>query len=415
MESIPEHRKWMYNRLLPGKRGITNEFLAGVEQFVKYACTLSVYELTNTIRCPCSKCKNRVHLSADDVRVHLYKKGFEPYYWVWTCHGEPIPTVNEQVLETRNENNQYETMVFDVGGSSFIPFHVENNQEEEPHTSAQNFYDLLNTARQPLSPSCADETELSYALKMMNIKATFNIPQLAMDQIFEYNKHIMGPNNRVPFSYYDSEKLISKLGLDHEKIDCCVNSCMLYYKSDINERHCKFCGEARFKPRPPTCARGKEVPKKMMHYLPLIPRLQRLYASQNSAEHMRWHYENHRQPGIMCHPSDGEAWKHFDTQYPDFAADPRNVRLGLCANGFSPFGLNAKSYSCWPVMVVPYNLPPSMCMTTPYIFLTCIIPGEHNPKANIDVYLQPLIDELQLLWDIGLLTYDVSLKKNFMM
>nr|AAS79612.1 putative tnp2 transposase [Ipomoea trifida] len=405
----------MYNRLSPGKRGYTDEFLAGVEEFVNYACTLPVYESTNTIRCPCSKCKNRVHLSADEVRVHLYKKGFEPYYWVWTCHGEPIPTVNEQFQETRNESNQYETMVFDVGGSSFIPFNVLNNQEEDPHTSAKDFYDLLSTARQPLSPSCVEETELSYALKMMNIKATFNIPQLAMDQIFEYNKHIMGSDNRVPSRYYDSEKLISKLGLAHEKIDCCINSCMLYYKSDINDRQCKFCGEPRFKPRSPNCTRGKEVPKKRMHYLPLIPRLQRLYASPSSAEHMRWHYENRRQPGVMCHPSDGEAWKHFDSQYPDFGADPRNVRLGLCADGFSPFGLNAKSYSCWPVMVVPYNLPPSMCMTPPYTFLTCIIPGEHNPKANIDVYLQPLIDELQLLWETGVLTYDVSLQQNFMM
>ncbi|GJT88888.1 RNA-directed DNA polymerase, eukaryota [Tanacetum coccineum] len=31
----------------------------------------------------------------------------------------------------------------------------------------------------------------------------------------------------------------------------------------------------------------------------------------------------------MQHPVDGRAWKNFDTKYPDFAAEPRNVRLGL--------------------------------------------------------------------------------------
>ena len=31
----------------------------------------------------------------------------------------------------------------------------------------------------------------------------------------------------------------------------------------------------------------------------------------------------------MCHPSDGEAWKHFDRMHPEFSQDPRNVRLGL--------------------------------------------------------------------------------------
>ncbi|XP_019185969.1 PREDICTED: uncharacterized protein LOC109180715 [Ipomoea nil] len=415
MANIPEHRKWMYNRLLPGKRGYTDEFLLGVEEFVNYASTLPVYKASMKIRCPCSKCKNRVHLSADDVRVHLYRKGFEPSYWIWTCHSELPPSIQPHMNEGPSENNQYEQMVFDASGPSFFPLNVENDQDEEPHSSAKNFYELLDAARQPLSMNVNEETELAYTLRMMNIKTTFNIPQLAMDQIFQYINHLMGPDNRVPTRYYDAKKLLTKLGLGHEKIDCCVNNCMLYYKSEINDKHCKFCGETRFKPCPSGSTRAKEVPRKRMHYLPLIPRLQRLYASHSSASHMRWHYENHREPGIMCHPSDGEAWKHFDRRFPDFSVDPQNVRLGLCSDGFSPFGFNAKPYSCWPVMVVPYNLPPSMCMTTPYTFLTCIIPGPKNPKAKFDVYLQPLIDELQLLWETGVLTYDASLKQNFMM
>ncbi|XP_058765057.1 uncharacterized protein LOC131638514 [Vicia villosa] len=54
-------------------------------------------------------------------------------------------------------------------------------------------------------------------------------------------------------------------------------------------------------------------------------------------------------------------------------------------------------------------------MTKPFMFLTCLIPGPHNPKAHIDVYLQPLIDELQNLWNQGDLTYDISTKQNFVM
>lgn len=102
---------------------------------------------------------------------------------------------------------------------------------------------------------------------------------------------------------------------------------------------------------------------------------------------MRWHYNNRREDGVLCHPSDGEAWKHFDRKYLDFASEPRNVRLGLCADGFSPFSQSGRSYSMWPVVVTPYNLPPDMCMTTPFMFLTCIIPGPSNPKNKIDVYL----------------------------
>jgi len=66
------------------------------------------------------------------------------------------------------------------------------------------------------------------------------------------------------------------------------------------------------------------------------------------------------------------------------------------------------------VIVTPYNLPPEMCMSKPYMFLSCLIPGPSNPKASIDVYLEPLIDDLKKLW-VGILTYDVSRKQNFMM
>ncbi|GKF41917.1 reverse transcriptase domain-containing protein, partial [Tanacetum coccineum] len=64
------------------------------------------------------------------------------------------------------------------------------------------------------------------------------------------------------------------------------------------------------------------------------------------------------EPGKMQHPVDGRAWKKFDTRYPKFAAEPRNVRLGLAADGFNPFDNLSQSYSMWPVILTTYNLPP---------------------------------------------------------
>ncbi|XP_075103289.1 uncharacterized protein LOC107767631 isoform X1 [Nicotiana tabacum] len=221
----------------------------------------------------------------------------------------------------------------------------------------------------------------------------------------------VSPNINLPGDYYKAKKLVSKLGLSSTKIDCCEKSCMLYHKDDAALEACKFCGLSRFKKV--TNAKAKKVPIKRMHYLPIIPRLKRLYVSLSSAPHMRWHYKNRRAPSVLCHPSDGEAGKHFDRMYPDFANKPRNIRLGLCANGFTPFSVSAAPYSCWPIFVTPYNLPPEMCMTSPYLFLTSIVPDPSNPKSLIDVYLQSLIDELKLLWHEGVDTSDVSTKQNF--
>jgi len=34
-------------------------------------------------------------------------------------------------------------------------------------------------------------------------------------------------------------------------------------------------------------------------------------------------------------------------------------------------------------------------MTKPYMFLSCIVPDPFNPVVGIDVYLQPLINDLK--------------------
>ena len=117
----------------------------------------------------------------------------------------------------------------------------------------------------------------------------------------------------------------------------------------------------------------------------------------------------------MCHPSDGEVWKYFDYVYPEFTSEPRNVRLGLCTDGFTLYNLSASPYSCWSVIVTPYNLPCDMCMIAPYMFSTLLILRPYNPKIMIDVYLQPLIHELKVLWNKGVVTYDIFKKQNFFM
>ena len=78
--------------------------------------------------------------------------------------------------------------------------------------------------------------------------------------------------------------------------------------------------------------------------LNLIPRLQRLFASKRSTEHMTWHKNHVPQDGCVSHPSEAEAWKHFDRLHPSFAAEARNVRLGLCADGFNPYSNEQRNF-----------------------------------------------------------------------
>ena len=173
---------------------------------------------------------------------------------------------------------------------------------------------------------------------------------------------------------------------------------------------CPTCGESRSKDD--GAAKGDDtsdtggtrkkcVPRKILWYFPLIPRLQTLYLRETTSSEMRWHKEGLSRDGRMRHPTDSPAWKHVDDKYKWFSDDPRNVRLALASDGFNPFGMLNVSYSCWPVILIPYNLPPWLCLKQLYWMLSMMIPGARSPGVSIDVYLQPLIDELKVLWEEG--------------
>ncbi|MGK4277447.1 hypothetical protein, partial [Escherichia coli] len=54
-------------------------------------------------------------------------------------------------------------------------------------------------------------------------------------------------------------------------------------------------------------------------------------------------------------------------------------------------------------------------MKESYIFMAMLIPGPSSPGWNIDVYLRPLIDELQFLWNVGVETWDAHNSKKIIM
>ena len=130
---------------------------------------------------------------------------------------------------------------------------------------------------------------------------------------------------------------------------------------------------------------------------------------------MRWAVEGIRyRPDKMIHPSDGEAWQNFAKKYPEKAGNPRSVAVALSTDGFNPSGISAATYSCWPVFVIPLNLPPGVVMRSESMFLSMIIPGPKYLGKNMSVYLEPLVDDLLLGWnDRGVRTYDATKKEHF--
>jgi len=413
----------MWNR----RRGgcITNEFIEGVNEFLDFAFSQTDFVSEDKIRCPCRACKNKRFHSRDDVTYHLYSKGFTQYYDRWTAHGEPM--VSEFVGETSNSFSErqesvipipcpYRTMVMDAFGGQFdenvgpnFDFGMTQEIEEPPNEEASKFFKILQDADEPLYQGCTSHSRLSAMSQLLNCKSEFNMSEACYDRLMSIMKSFLPEGEKLEPNFYRTKKMMKNLGLGYEKIDACENNCILYYKKTADLTSCPACGHPRFKPKTNNGGRKKNIPYKILRYLPLTPRLQRLYMSSKTAEHMIWHIKS-RNPEVVAHPADSEAWKHFNDVHPSFSLDPRNVRLGLCTNGFNPFGHSATPYSCWPVLITVYNLPPNMCMKDAYVFLSLIIPGPKSPCKEIDVFLRPLIDELKMLWTEGVMTYDVSRK-----
>jgi hypothetical protein len=83
--------------------------------------------------------------------------------------------------------------------------------------------------------------------------------------------------------------------------------------------------------------------------------------------------------------------------------------LGLLTDDFHPHDTDSHLYSCWPVFVMPYNLPPNKCLKEGFIFLALVISGPKKPNKEINIFLHPLMEELKELLQ-GVDAYDSHLK-----
>lgn len=416
----------------------TPEYRRGVNSFLDFAFQQPGLD---TIICPCSKCGFKWRHNRKEVEDHLLCKPFPQGYTIWYLHGEEEsessaePTIvrTHVIKETIPNEDPMRTMINDAFGfpsdhASEEPSMTNGSRVEDetaiPDSNpilqgeAKEFYELLKDGEQALYEGCMKYSKLSFLIKLYHIKCLCGISDKALAMILELLHDAFDQAN-IPPSGYEAKKIITKLGLRYTKIHACPNDCMLYLGEDENREECKVCQASRWNNNSTNGSdsgkKRKQKAAKILRYFPLIPRLKRLFMSSKTAENMMWHATENNNDGMMRHPRDSDAWKFFDLTHPDFASDSRNVRLGLATDGFNPFGSMSNSYSIWPIVLIPYNTPPWMCMKPMNFILSSIIPGKHTPGNDIDIYLQPLILELKELWEKGVETYDASKNEVFMM
>jgi uncharacterized Zn finger protein (UPF0148 family) len=259
-------------------------------------------------------------------------------------------------------------------------------------------------------------SKLDAISRLIAVKSQLSISRDGFDTLLAVIGKMLPEGHILPKNTYESQRLLRGLKMPYEAIHACQNGCVLFRGDHEEATHCPKCKASRFVEVDGSDGKKKQsnIPEMVLRHLPFIPRLQRLYMTEESAKQMTWHKNGKRySPDKMVHPADGDAWKHFDDMHPDKAMEARNVRVALATDGFNPFGMMAAPYTCWPVFVIPLNLPPGVMMEVKHLFLSLIIPG--HPGKNMGVFMQPVWDELEEAWEKGVRTYDRATKKNFTM
>ncbi|GKA45679.1 hypothetical protein Tco_0738475 [Tanacetum coccineum] len=140
--------------------------------------------------------------------------------------------------------------------------------DEDNHAK---FQELFVDAEKPLYAWCKKFTKQSVVFRLFDVKAANSIIDQGFTDILEVVHEFLPEDNELPISVYKAEKLICPMGLEIKRIHACSNDCVLY---------------------------TKEKKGSTLWYLPIIPRLKRLFADSKDAKLFRWHAEERpKQPG----------------------------------------------------------------------------------------------------------------------
>ncbi|XP_060963548.1 uncharacterized protein LOC133033034 [Cannabis sativa] len=393
-------RNWMNaNRLLA-------EYKQGVDHFLDFCQKYA--KNPKLVLCPCLECGNLDRMNITEIKEHLLRNGIDKSYKVWVYHGEKKIRVpgegTSKSKKVKGVNLGYE--------DDCIPEMIGDAQFES-NADLLKFQSFVEDAEKPIYPNCNRFTKLSTLVRLYNIKAKHGWSDKSFTDLLTFLVELLPEGNVMPLSFYEAKKTLSSLGMQYEKIHACPNDCILYRKGLVDAVLCPTCGESRWQKKKNSDEVKVGVPAKVLWYLPPIPRLVRFFRNVNHAKNLTWHASDRILDGKMRHRADSPTWKSIDARWPEFGNEPRNIRLGLSIDGINPHTTLNSKYSCWPVLLVMYNLPPWLVMKRKFTMLTLLISGPSQPGNDIDVYLAPLVDDLSQLWYEGVPAYDAFRKEEF--
>jgi hypothetical protein len=95
------------------------------------------------------------------------------------------------------------------------------------------------------------------------------------------------PNGHIlPKSMYESQKLLRALKMPYDQIHVCSKGCVLFRKEHKDANYCPKCKSSRYLEVDSGDGHKRQhtIPMKILWYLPFVPRIQRLYMTEESTK-----------------------------------------------------------------------------------------------------------------------------------
>lgn len=207
----------------------------------------------------------------------------------------------------------------------------------------------------------------------------------ALSHSLKMQHKILPPGNLLPDDYESMMTLVSPFLIEPIIFHACANDCILYRNQYAESVVCPACNMARY--------RYASIPNKKFIYLPIRPRLERLFGTE-CLSHLIQAHNNSLLGQEMYDIHDSSMWKDAFSKG-CFSGDTRGIGLSLCTDGVNPFSHQRVTYSMWPIMMTILNMPRGLRNRFGNILLLGIIPGSGTKEpSTLNPYLEVVVDEL---------------------
>lgn len=161
-----------------------------------------------------------------------------------------------------------ENVVYDnVPNTSPNVSHVDYNSDYDKYNK------LIREVQIPLYTG-SEHTVLGTVMEQMRIKNKRGKTNICFDEDMTLMKKVFPKGNSCLADLEEVKNMLADLGLEVQKIDDCVNNCMLYYKETEAEDECPHYYEPRYQAASTSSKqKNRFIPRKVLRYFPLGPHL----------------------------------------------------------------------------------------------------------------------------------------------